>query len=538
MSDRPIKLGYVTAVTGAKVCGVLAQPEAGSAEEARFNKAVQIGSLLKVRTPRSIAFGVASTLEIENPSTPPHPDDRRVIEIDLFGEVLISDDAGFSFQRGVSIYPGLGSAIYDTTHDELSQIYARPESANIHIGNLHQDASLPVYVTTDELLGKHFAVLGTTGSGKSCSLAVLLRSVLEAHPWGHIVLLDPHNEYSAAFGDSAEVITPENLQLPYWMLNFEELTEVLCTKEGASRDAEANILKEAVVEAKRAFMGDDAATLGNFITVDTPLPYQLSSLSQFIQKGMGALEKAEQSRPYLRLVARIDSLRRDKRFAFMFAGLKVSDTMADVVSKILRIPVEDRPVSIFDLSGVPSEIVDVVVSLMCRMIFDFAIWSPREESIPILLVCEEAHRYIPRDHSGFQPTREAISRIAKEGRKYGVSLGLVTQRPSELSETILSQCNTIFALRMSNDQDQDFVSKVVPESGMGLIKSLPALRSQEAVVIGEAVTLPMRIRFKDLEPDQRPASDTAVFSQSWQAQEQPEWELIYETIERWRHQVR
>ncbi|MDH3476253.1 MAG: DUF87 domain-containing protein, partial [Rhodospirillales bacterium] len=378
----------------------------------------------------------------------------------------------------------------------------------------------------------------TTGSGKSCSLAVLLRSVLEAHPWGHIVLLDPHNEYSAAFGDSAEVITPENLQLPYWMLNFEELTEVLCTKEGASRDAEANILKEAVVEAKRAFMGDDAATLGNFITVDTPLPYQLSSLSQFIQKGMGALEKAEQSRPYLRLVARIDSLRRDKRFAFMFAGLKVSDTMADVVSKILRIPVEDRPVSIFDLSGVPSEIVDVVVSLMCRMIFDFAIWSPREESIPILLVCEEAHRYIPRDHSGFQPTREAISRIAKEGRKYGVSLGLVTQRPSELSETILSQCNTIFALRMSNDQDQDFVSKVVPESGMGLIKSLPALRSQEAVVIGEAVTLPMRIRFKDLEPDQRPASDTAVFSQSWQAQEQPEWELIYETIERWRHQVR
>jgi DNA helicase HerA-like ATPase len=175
---------------------------------------------------------------------------------------------------------------------------------------------------------------------------------------------------------------------------------------------------------------------------------------------------------------------------------------------------------------------------MCRMIFDFAIWSPREESIPILLVCEEAHRYIPRDHSGFEPTREAISRIAKEGRKYGVSLGLVTQRPSELSETILSQCNTIFALRMSNDQDQDFVSKVVPESGMGLIKSLPALRSQEAVVIGEAVTLPMRIRFKNLEPDQRPASDTAVFSDAWQAEEQPEWELIYETIERWRHQVR
>jgi DNA helicase HerA-like ATPase len=272
--------------------------------------------------------------------------------------------------------------------------------------------------------------------------------------------------------------------------------------------------------------------------VDTPFPYQLSTLSQLIERAMGKLDKADESTPYLRLTARIDSLRRDKRFAFMFSGLKVSDTMADVVGKILRIPVEEKPVTIFDLSGVPSEIVDVVVSLMCRTIFDFAVWSPREDSIPVLLVCEEAHRYIPRDHSGFEPTREAISRIAKEGRKYGVSLGLVTQRPSELSDTILSQCNTIFALRMSNERDQSFVRNVVPEAALGLMNALPALRSQEAVVVGEGVTLPMRIRFNNLPPEHRPASDTAVFSQSWKTEEQPEWDLIYETIERWRHQVR
>ncbi len=539
MSERLVKSGYVTAVTGSKVSGVLAQSGDAGAGQSR---AVQIGSLVKVLTPQSIAFGVVSSLHIDSPSTPPAPTDRRVMEVDLFGEAMISDsdlsaDGGFTFQRGVSVYPALGAPIYESTRDELAQIYARPRAANIQIGTLHQDTSLPVYVMSDELMGKHFAILGTTGSGKSCALAVLLRAVLEAHPWGHMVVLDPHNEYSAAFGDAAEIITPENLQLPYWLLNSEELVEVLCSPDGASRDAEANILKACVVEAKRAFIGENPAG-SSFITVDTPFPYQLSTLSQLIERHMGKLDKADESTPYLRLTARIDSLRRDKRFAFMFSGLKVSDSLADVVGKILRIPVEERPVTIFDLSGVPSEIVDVVVSLMCRTIFDFAVWSPREDSIPVLLVCEEAHRYIPRDHSGFEPTREAISRIAKEGRKYGVSLGLVTQRPSELSDTILSQCNTIFALRMSNERDQTFVRNVVPEAALGLMNALPALRSQEAVVVGEGVTLPMRIRFNHLAPEHRPASDTAIFSESWKTEEQPEWDLIYETIERWRHQVR
>ncbi len=534
MSEKLVKTGYVTSISGAQVTGVLVQDATA--------KPLQIGALVKVLTSQSIAFGVINGLTIENPSTPPEPTDRRRIEVDLFGEALISDKdlavgGGFSFQRGVSIYPALGAPIYEATRNELAQIYAKPSATNIEVGTLHQDTSLPVYVMSDELLGKHFAVLGTTGSGKSCSLAVILRSVLDHHPWGHVLLLDPHNEYSRAFGDRAEVITPDNLQLPYWLLNFEELVEVLCSPDRVARQAESAILKQAVVEAKRNFMGENAQA--NFVTVDTPLPYQLSSLSHLIQKEMGAFEKAEQSTPYLRLIARIESLRSDKRFAFMFSGLKVTDTMADVIARIMRIPVEDKPVTIFDLSGVPSEIVEVVVSLMCRMIFDFAIWSPREDSIPVLVVCEEAHRYIPRDRNdAFEPTRDAISRIAKEGRKYGVSLCLVTQRPSELDETILSQCNTIFALRMSNDKDQEFVRKVLPESAMGMLNALPALRSQEAVVVGEGVTLPLRLRFKNLAADQRPQSDTAVFSTSWQSQDQPDWDLIYETIERWRHQVR
>ncbi len=232
-------------------------------------------------------------------------------------------------------------------------------------------------------------------------------------------------------------------------------------------------------------------------------------------------------------------LRRDSRFAFMFGGLAVRDNMTEILSRIFRIPVAGKPITIFDLSGVPSEIVDVLVSLLCRTIFDFALWSERGAGVPVLLACEEAHRYVPRDQTaGFGPTRRAISRIAKEGRKYGVSLCLVTQRPSELSQTILSQCNTLFALRMSNDQDQEFVSRALPESAASMLNALPALRTQEAIVVGEGVSLPMRVRFDELDEANRPLSDTADFSSAWSRAVEPGADFVADTLERWRHQSR
>jgi uncharacterized protein len=185
---------------------------------------------------------------------------------------------------------------------------------------------------------------------------------------------------------------------------------------------------------------------------------------------------------------------------------------------------------------VPSEIVNVVVSLLSRLIFDFALHSEREEAIPVLVVCDEAHRYIPRDEaSGFEPTRRAIARIAKEGRKYGVSLCLVTQRPSELSESILSQCSTVFALRMNNERDQRFVRSMLPDDAAGLLNALPTLRQREAIVVGEGVAHPMRIRFKDLEDRFRPQGEAANFPEAWQSDNKGR-DFVGKIIERWRHQ--
>jgi DNA helicase HerA-like ATPase len=215
----------------------------------------------------------------------------------------------------------------------------------------------------------------------------------------------------------------------------------------------------------------------------------------------------------------------------------VNDTMGQVLSRILRIPVNGKPVTIIDLSGVPSEIVDVTVSVLCRLVFEFALWSPRDKTPPILLVCEEAHRYVPRDdEAAFAPTKRSISRIAKEGRKYGITLCLVSQRPSELSITSLSQCNTVFALRLSNEHDQAFVARALSENARWLVDSLPSLNTQEAVVVGDGVTVPVHIRFKDLKREHRPSSFDRSFSAAWRAEADPKF--LDRAIDRWRRQAR
>lgn len=542
-ADLPdaFKVGHIISVTGSKVTATLISV-GDPATAQQLNAAVQIGALVKLPTACSVAFGIVSTLSTGNPSPSPEFGEQWVMEIDLFGEYLAAATGqGFNLLRGVSHYPGLGEGVYATSAAELKEIYKRPSASNVRIGALHQDASLPAYLVTDDLLGKHFAILGTTGSGKSCALATVLHAILGAHPFGHVVLLDPHNEYRRSFDGLAEVVTPENLQLPYWLLNFEEMVEVLCSRDDISRSSESFILKDAIHNAKRSAVENEDER--RYVTVDTPVPYPLSALLHNIEAAMGQLQKAEQAKPYLRLRSRLENLRADRRYAFMFSSLSVRDTMADILSRLLRVPVNGKPLTIFDLSGVPSEIVDVVVSLLCRTLFDFAVWSDRDNAVPVLLVCEEAHRYIPNETGpneagrGFEPTRRIISRIAKEGRKYGLSLGLVSQRPSELSETILSQCSTLFALRMGNQKDQDYVRRALPESAEGMLNSLPALRNQQAVVVGEGVVLPMRIRFDDLPETKRPHSDTASFAQQWQEERGTDG-FIARTIERWRKQIR
>jgi hypothetical protein len=538
MKQQPI--GVVTAVTGFKLTCLLQGPAAPSQGSAAYGVA-QIGSLVKVPTPNAMAFGFIETLTLHQRATDGAMHRAATAEIELLGELAVPfPGAAPVFSRGVSTYPVLGSAAYAATERDLARIYAKPDTSTLPVGVLHQDPDKIAHLRSQEFLSKHSAIVGTIGSGKSCALTLILRELLGAHPNGHVVLLDPHDEYTQAFQGMAEVITPHNLQLPYWLLSYEEIVEVLCSRDPISRSREASILKDCILDAKREFLATPAPGLpadSAFLTVDTPTPYRLTTVVQKISQAMGKLDRPDNTLPYLRLMTTIETLRQDKRYAFMFSGLSVRDNMAEILSRILRIPVAGKPITLIGLSAVPSEIVNVLVSLLCRLIFDFAVWNDRGETIPIMLVCDEAHRYIPRDETaGFEPTRRSISRIAKEGRKYGVSLCLVTQRPSEISESILSQCSTLIALRMTNERDQAFVRSTLPESAGGLLNTLPTLRQQEAIIIGEGVAHPMRIRFNDLDPAYHPKGKATSFAEAW-GEDRKGLDFVSTIVERWRHQT-
>jgi DNA helicase HerA-like ATPase len=507
----------------------------------------QVGSIVRIEAGDKLVFGIVTALRMaeitiadksKETKASERVGDAKWLEIELFGDGLRTglDEADFIFQRGVMTYPLPGQPIFVATVGELSRIYHRPDKSSICIGSLSQASALPVYLLADELLGKHFAVLGTTGSGKSCSVTVLLQAILDVAPNGHVILLDPHNEYSRAFSDSAEVIDPTSLNLPHWLLNFEESIELFVGKTEHAATSQTNIIKEAILAARRNFGSQDIPK--ESITVDTPIPYKLGDVLAEINRQATSLTQSKRE-SHDKITAKINGLQADKRFSFLMRpDADVSDGLISIISQYLRIPVSNKPISIIDLSGVPSDVVDVVVSVLCRMIFDFAVWSPRPVKVPILLVCEEAHRYAPHsDEAAFQPTKKALSRIAKEGRKYGVALGLVSQRPSELAETILSQCNTLIALRMSNEQDQHFVQRALPDGVLSLVDVLPTLRAQEALIVGEGTAVPVRVKFSDLPDDRLPHSADVPFASLWK-EESANTEYVKDVVRRWRQQER
>jgi hypothetical protein len=266
------------------------------------------------------------------------------------------------------------------------------------------------------------------------------------------------------------------------------------------------------------------------------VPYLLADLIGSIDAQMGRLSQAADMARYARIKNKIEEMISDTRYTFMFDRSLVADSMQSFLADILRLPANGRPISIIDLSGVPSDIVSVVVAVLSRIVLDFAIWSRRQARRPILLVCEEAHRYVPaeRIETG-AAVRKILERIAKEGRKYGVSLGLVTQRPSDVAEGALSQCGTIISMRLNNERDQAWVRNAMPEGARGFLDSIPALRNRECIICGEGVTIPVRVRFDTLDPELRPESADPVFSKLW-TDVGGEADLLQQTISVWRSQ--
>ena len=530
--DKPIaKVMSVDGGTASAIAdeSLLSGASAANAASGRLH----IGSVVRIKVGDSLVYGAIRSVSLQTSS---EGKTQPLIELEFLAQAERDERSGnITAQRGISSHPMPGDPVFRASDEDLSLLFSAGGKEHFTVGTVYPTHRVPATLLTEHLMTRHFAILGSTGTGKSTATALFIHKIVESMPEGHIIILDPHNEYKGAFSEISVGFNVSNLRLPYWLMNLEEMTELLVGRGRDDREEDVDILRKSVLAARKKSAD---RSLAEKLTVDTPVPYRLADLIGEIDDAMGQLNKPEGIAPFLRLKARLEELRTDKRYNFMFSGLLISDTLVDIVSSMLRLPTNGKPVTTLDLSGIPADIVDVVVSVLCRLVFDFAVWTSQEHSQPVLIVCEEAHRYVPQAVSeSAGAARGAIERIAKEGRKYGVSLGLVSQRPSDLSETVLAQCGTIISMRMNNDRDRQFVESTMPEGSKGFLESLPALQNREAIVSGEGVAAPMRIKLSYLEEAKRPSSTDPDFATHWRTPIDST-EFVQDTIHKWRTQNR
>ncbi len=535
----------------------------------------QFGSIIKIHFGARLIFGYVGRLrmkseyEREKGYALESDGTARIIEADLFGEgewIFDNDEWKLDFERGVTTFPLPQQRVYLTPRAELSFIYGEGTGSTILLGEHVGSGGTPCYAEMNELLGKHIAILGSTGAGKSGTVAAILHSLLDRgkvakyskwHP--QIVVLDPHNEYGTAFPNHVRLCTDEeSLCLPYWLLNMDETISLFVGKTEEAATSQTNIVMNALWKARQ----EGARILGideNSITVDSPIPYFIGDPFGLDELGIkngernndhGFVGFVNSLRPegqdkkkhegYTKVIRKIESLCRDSRKSFMMQEWDgITDPFSHVIKQFIG---ENDPIRIVDLSGLPNEVAGAASSAIARIIFSMKLWQTREEREhnPVLLVCEEAHRYVPnKGEAQYEAAQDAIRRLAKEGRKYGIGLMLVSQRPSEVETTVLSQCNSWIVLRITNDSDRIQVQGILPDSLAGLTKVLSGLRRREAIFVGQAAVLPSRILIRDLVRDGKPLprSQDIDFDMGWQSDPITD-EHLAEVGKRWRLQSR
>lgn len=517
----------------------------------------QFGSILKVHFGRKAIFAIVTRLrmktdyEIDRVGKSEAELDQRVLDADLIGEGDYLPEANsserfmFRFSRGVSTYPLPLQQVYLTPRDELETIYTGNSPAGLNIGSYVGVDNTNCHIDVNEFVGKHAAVLGSTGTGKSACVAAIVKGIFDVGKavdstaaasadesevatlvetgWRpKIIILDPHNEYQSAFL-GATILSPDDgsLILPYWLLSLQETIELLIGRTEHVATSQANLVKDALIAARRD--SADRSGLGSqWITVDSPIPYDFEVFIQHVENAKPSAPSKQD--PHNSVLDKLRILREDRRMSFMMSpGSEEGeehgpDSVRALVAVMQRLLGGNAGPTIVDLSGVPSEVAGVVSGTVARLLFSWRLWQSNEErsSNPILLVCEEAHLYVPnRGSAQFADAQNAIRRIVREGRKYGLSLLIVSQRPSEIDESVLSQCNSWIVLRIGNENDQARVRSALPDSMAGLASTLSSLRRQEAIVLGQATTIPARIRVRTLADNELPRSHDIDYLKGW-----------------------
>ena len=448
----------------------------------------------------------------------------RYLALIPLGEI---DEKG-NFQRGIRSYPTTGASVYTVGVDELKPIFMKFRGYRFNLGYIPTHPSLAVSLDPSALFGRHFAILGQSGSGKSWAVSSLVQRAIAAMPNAHVILLDLHGEYcwkddqgnahSAFKPGTVRAIDARDLEIPYWLMTFSELIDLLIDRSDEGSSTQIAFLREALYVLKKK----SALKLGiDNISIDSPIYFSLADLYKSFknaneQRGDFGKKQGALFGQFDEFLVKLQSKLSDTRYDFLLKPKhrNNSESLSGLLRDFVGLGKPKSQVTVIDLSPVPFDVRPGVSAQIGRLAFEFNYWNPRNREFPILLLCEEAHAYIPRESgSQYDGTRKTMERIAKEGRKYGVGLGVVTQRPHELSETVLSQCGTYICLRITNPDDQSYVRDLVPESEGDLTNTLAALGRGEAVVMGEGTPLP--IRFQIYRPDPEPNSSDVDYHKHW-----------------------
>ena len=451
------------------------------------------------------------------------------------------DDQG-NFERGISVYPTTGAEVHAIASTELDSMFRKFREKKYDIGVVSSNQKIHVHLDPSPLFGRHCAILGQTGAGKSWTVATLLQKAVALMPRAHVILLDLHGEYKQAFSpDQAQVIDATKMEIPYWLMTYSELTDLLIDRTELSAHNQTAFFRDTVNTLKQR----EGKQLGlPRTTVDTPIFFSLEELRKVVQgkneemvQGATKLVKGPMHGDFDRFIMRLDSRLNDNRYDFLLKPTlrNNSNSLEALLREFIGLGKAKAPIIVIDLSPVPFDVRPTVTAQIGRLAFEFNYWNPMYEEFPILLVCEEAHAYVAREKdSQFEGARKSMERIAKEGRKYGVGLTIVSQRPHEVSETVLSQCGTFICLRITNPDDQEYVRKLVPEAERDLVNILAGMRRGEALVLGEAAPMPTRVQI-DM-PSPTPRSNDIDFYKHWV--EGPEDLDIAAIVDRWRRQIR
>jgi DNA helicase HerA-like ATPase len=513
------------------------------------------------------------------------------IECQAIG-TLIEDK---TFDRGSLLLPVPTEHAFTVDAETLDKMFSADDEHTFPLGKLSMNRTIDLMINGNRFFSKHIAIVGSTGSGKSCTVATVLQDIVGiadrknknrgTQNNSHIVMFDIHDEYSAAFSlEKDELFTLnkldiDSLQLPYWLMNSEELESMFIESNEANSHNQVSQFKHAVV------LNKEKHNPGIEVTYDTPVYFSMKevhryieninrevigrltgedkpklsdgtlvedrkiyfdSIYDFVANSSAAATKATNgpfNGEFNRFSSRLEAKLNDRRLRFLLNAKKTdgsphtTDDFETLMKQFIGY-LDKANVTIVDLSGVPFEVLSITVSLISRLIFDFCFHYSKLQhaegklnDIPVMLVCEEAHNYVPRDdHAAYRASRKSIERIAKEGRKYGLSLMVVSQRPSEVSETIFAQCNNFIALRLTNDADQSYVRRLFPDNSNAITEALPNLAPGECVVVGDAVLLPAVIKMPLPVPE--PHSQSVKVHKEWNEQ----WREVAftEIISRWR----